>query len=102
MQTPQTNQKIKQFTPKTIFFNFCENWAVTGPVLEMSCERKLLLVPYERPHVMDGVVGILLTARRLLDAGELFYMSEHMRAVPNSFLLEGDSRFGVARESLIE
>ena len=41
-----------------------------GPVLEMSWQRKLLLVPYERPHVMEGVVGILLTARRLLDAGD--------------------------------
>src|SRR3954463_7537063 len=29
MQTPQTNQAINQFTPKTIFFNFCEIWAVT-------------------------------------------------------------------------
>src|SRR3954471_17254664 len=73
-----------------------------GPVVEMSWGRKLLLVPYERPHVIDGVVGILLTARRLLDAGELCYVSEHMRAVPNNFLLEGDSRFGVARKSLIE
>src|SRR3954469_12536546 len=29
MQTPQTNQTMKQFIPKTIFFNFCEIWAVT-------------------------------------------------------------------------
>ena len=73
-----------------------------GPLLEMSWQRKLLLVPYERPHVMEGVVGILLTARRLLDAGELFYASEHVRAVPNYFLLEGASGFVVAREDLIE
>src|ERR1041385_8591207 len=68
----------------------------------MSWEHKLLVVPYKCPHVMDGVVGILLTARRLLDAGELCYMSEHMRVVPNNFLLEGASRFGVERESLTE
>src|SRR3954466_5311252 len=29
MQTPQTNQTIKQITPKTNFFNFSKNWAVT-------------------------------------------------------------------------
>ena len=51
---------------------------------------------------MEGVVGILLTARRLLDAGELCYVSEHVCAVPNNFLLEGASEFLVAREDLIE
>src|SRR3954466_1391148 len=51
---------------------------------------------------MEGVVGILLTARRRLDAGELCYVSEHVRAVPNYFLREGASRFVVARENLIE
>src|SRR4051812_6639574 len=29
MQTPQANKTIKQFTKKTIFFNFCEIWVVT-------------------------------------------------------------------------
>ena len=29
------------------------------------------MVPYDRPHVMEGVVGILLTARRLLDAANV-------------------------------
>ena len=28
------------------------------------------MVPYDRPHVMEGVVGILMTARQLLDVGE--------------------------------
>src|SRR3954453_13310765 len=51
---------------------------------------------------MEGVVGILLTARRLLDAGELCYVSEHVHAIPNYFLLEGASGFVVAREDLIE
>src|SRR3954462_5480563 len=51
---------------------------------------------------MEGIVGILLTARRLLDAGELCYVIEHVRAVPNNFLLEGASGFVVAREDLIE
>src|SRR4051812_19280173 len=51
---------------------------------------------------MEGVVGILLTARRLLDGGELCYVSEHVRAVPNNFLLEGALGFVVARENLIE
>src|SRR3954469_23102796 len=51
---------------------------------------------------MEGVVGILLTPRRLLDAGELCYMSEHVRVVPNYFLLEGASGFVVAREVLIK
>src|SRR4051812_23772805 len=73
-----------------------------GPFLEMIWQRKMLLVPYERPHVMDGVVGICLTARRLLDASELYYVSEHVRDVRNNFLLEGASRFEVARESLIK
>ena len=61
-----------------------------------------MLVPYERPHVMEGVVGILLIARRLLDAVELCYVSEHMQTVPNYFLLEGASGFVLAREDLIE
>ena len=51
---------------------------------------------------MEGVVGILLTARGLLDAGKLCYVSEHVHAVPNYFLLEGASGFVVAREDLIE
>ena len=36
------------------------------------------MVPYDRPHVMEGVVGILLTARRLLDAGERRIVGEHV------------------------
>ena len=30
-----------------------------------------MMVPYDRPHVMEGVVGILLTARRLFDGGDV-------------------------------
>ena len=37
------------------------------------------LVPYDRPHVMEGVVGILLTARQLLDAAELSIVGKHVR-----------------------
>ena len=40
-----------------------------------------MMVPYDRPHVMEGVVGILLTARRLLDAGERLYVGEHVLVV---------------------
>src|SRR3989337_771319 len=60
------------------------------------------MVPYDRPHVMEGVVGILLTASRLLDAGERRYVGEHVLAVPTHWPLEGASRFGVAGESIIE
>ena len=60
----------------------------SGPQLEMRWQRK---VPYKRPYVMEGIVGILLTAMRLLDAGELRYVGEHVLAVPDLFLLEGAS-----------
>ena len=60
------------------------------------------MVPYDRPHVMEGVVGILLTARRLLDAGERCIMGEHVLAIPTNWPLEGASRSGVARESIIK
>ena len=46
------------------------------------------MVPYDRPHVMEGVVGILLTARRLLDAGERRIVGEHVLAVPTIGLLK--------------
>ena len=51
---------------------------------------------------MEGVVGIILTARRLLDAGELCYVCEHVLVVPTIFPLEGASRFGVAGENIIQ
>ena len=54
------------------------------------------MVPYDRPHVIEGGVGILLTARRLLDAGE------HVPAVPTNWPLKGASRCGVAGESIIK
>ena len=60
------------------------------------------MVPYDRPHVMEGVVGILLTARRLLDAGELRIVSEHVLAVLTNSPSEGASRFGVAGENIIK
>ena len=51
---------------------------------------------------MEGVVGILLTARRLLDARELHYVGEQVLAVPTNWPLEVASRFGVAGESIIQ
>ena len=60
------------------------------------------MVPYDRPHVMEGVVGILLTARRLLDAGERRIVGEHVPAVPTNWPLKGASRCGVAGESIIK
>ena len=61
------------------------------------------MVPYDRSHVMEGVVGILLTARRLLDAGELCILGKHVRAVPpTNWLGEGASRFGIAGENIIK
>ena len=60
------------------------------------------MVQYDRPHVMEGVVGIVLTARRLLDAGERRYMGEHVLVVPTNWPPEGASRFGVAGESIIK
>ena len=60
------------------------------------------MVPYDRPHVMEGVVGILLTARRLLDAAELRIVGEHVLAVLTNYPGEGASRFGVAGENIIK
>ena len=60
------------------------------------------MVPYDRPHVMEGIVGILLTARRLLDAGERRIVGEHVPAVPTNWPLKGASRCGLAGESIIK
>ena len=60
------------------------------------------MVPYDRPHVMEGVVGILLTARRLLDTGEHRIVGEYVPAVPTDWPLKGASRCGVAGESIIK
>ena len=60
------------------------------------------MVPYNRPHVMEGVVVILLTARRLLDAGERRMVGEHVLAVPTNWPLKGASRCGAAGESIIK
>ena len=43
----------------------------------MRWQRKVLLIPYERQHVMEGIEGLLLTFRGLLDVGELRYVGEH-------------------------
>ena len=61
-----------------------------------------MLVPYDRPHVMEGIVGILLTARRLLDIVERHYVGEHVLAIPKNWPPEGVSRFGVAGEAIIK
>ena len=60
------------------------------------------MVPYDRPHVMEGVVGNLLTARRLLDAGERRIVGEHVLAIPTNWTLIGASRSGVAGENIIK
>ena len=52
--------------------------------------------PLRSPHVMEGVVGILLTARRLPDATELNIVGEHVLAVLTNCPGEGASRFGIA------
>ena len=60
------------------------------------------MVPYDRPHVMEGVVGIFLTARRLLNAGQRRIVAEDVPAVPTNGPLKGASRCGVAGESIIK
>ena len=60
------------------------------------------MVRYDRPHVLEGVVGILLTARRLLDAAELSIVGKHVLVVPTNWPGEGASRFGVAGENIIK
>ena len=75
---------------------------VFGPGFEMRRQRKVLLIPYEPPHVMEGVVGLLLTARRLLDAGELQRVGEYAHASLFLLLLEWASVQGVAGESTIQ
>ena len=60
------------------------------------------MVPYDRPHVMEGVVGILLTARRLLDAAERRIVGEHVLAVLTNCPGEGASRSGVPGKSFIK
>ena len=60
------------------------------------------MVPYDRPRVMEGVVGILLTARRLLDAGERRIVGEHVLAIPTNWPVEGASRSGVAGGNIIK
>ena len=60
------------------------------------------MVTYDRPHVMEGVVGILMTARRLLDAAECHIVGEHVLTVLTNRPGEGASRFGVAGENIIK
>ena len=60
------------------------------------------MVPYDRQHVMEGVVGILQTARRLLDAGEHRIVAEDVLAILTNWPAEGASRSGVAGENIIK
>ena len=60
------------------------------------------MVPYDRPHVMEGVVGILLTARRVLGAAEHRIVGGHVLAVLTNYPGEGASRFRVAGENIIK
>ena len=62
----------------------------------------MMMVPYDRPHMMEGVVGILLTARRLLDAGERRIVAEDVLPVVTNWPAEGTSRSGVAGENIIK
>ena len=60
------------------------------------------MVPYDCPHVMEGVVGILLTARQLLDAAERHIVGEHVLAILMNRPGEGASRFGIGGENIIK
>jgi hypothetical protein len=51
---------------------------------------------------MEGVVGILLTARRLLDTAERRIVGEHVLAILTNWPGDGASRFGVAGENIIK
>ena len=61
-----------------------------------------MMVPYDRSHVIEGVVGIRLTARRGLEAAELRILAEHVLAVLTNCPGEGASRFGVGGENIIK
>lgn len=61
-----------------------------------------MMVPYDRPHVMDGVVGTLLTASWLLDVAEHRTVGEHVLALLTNRPGEGASRFDVAGENIIK
>lgn len=73
-----------------------------GPVLKLRRQRKVLLVPHVRPHVMEGIVGLLDTARRLQDAGEVRIVDEHLHALNGLRLHDLASLCGVAGESIIQ
>ena len=60
------------------------------------------VAPYDRPHVMEGIVGILLTSRRLIDVEEHRIVGEHVLAVPTNCPGEGASRSGVAGKNIIK
>ena len=61
-----------------------------------------MMVPYDRPHVMDGVVSTLLNARRMLDTAERRIVREHVLVILTNWPGEGASRFGVAGENIIK
>jgi len=49
---------------------------VFAPFLETRWQHKELLIPYELPHVIDGVVDLPRNVLRLLHAGELRFVAE--------------------------
>jgi hypothetical protein len=51
------------------------------PSSDTRWRRKPVFVLDDRPHVMEGVEGLLDTIRRLLDARKLGYVLEHVSAV---------------------
>ena len=64
-----------------------------------------MLVPYDRPHVMEGVVGLLRAAITLLDAMEAGPMQELVCVLIREefrLFLEGAALFCIALESVIE
>ena len=68
----------------------------------MRRHRKVLLVPYVRPHVLEGIVGLLRTVRRLLDAREVRLVPEHLHALNDLLPHDRASLCGVAGESIIQ
>jgi hypothetical protein len=84
-------------------FSVLDPCMLFGPSSDTSWRRKPVFVLDDRPHVMEGIEGLLDTIRRLLDAGELDYMLEHVSAVLDIFrpLPEVASLPGVSLESII-
>ena len=56
-----------------------------GPSSETRWQCKHLTITDEAPQVMEDVEGLLHAASRLLDAGELRYVFEHVLAISDTF-----------------